>query len=349
MSPLFKVGDLVVRNPQEQGVAGWPYGDEVCRVVEYYPNLNEIAVVPADSPPNTRHHGISWLADRFTPAPRSAPLALRLSEGLGPNAQDVARERVDDVLMIVASYGPWGADLNDSHRRQIVLADEVHRLRRLYEMAVHGRAEMRAALRQERADLAGSDHRDRAGRHAGRAGVLCGEGDGMSSLRDAAQQALEALEPYADIKPRDWKTDREKLWRSYDALRAALAEQAEQEHQPWCASLTQLLMSNPPKPAPCNCKPEPERGPVEATPYSLKRIAWELERTAMGDGFYGNALRVAKDIPGITPEDRSVLDRYATGTQTCTDHVHLQWLAQRLLAHEGTSAGAPGVLIGAKS
>jgi len=60
----------------------------------------------------------------------------------------VARESVDDALMIVASYGPWGADLNDAHRRQIVLADEVHRLRHLYEMAVHGRAEMRAALRQ---------------------------------------------------------------------------------------------------------------------------------------------------------------------------------------------------------
>ena len=78
-------------------------------------------------------------------------------------AQDVARESVDDALMIVASYGPWGADLNASHRRQIVRADEVHRLRHLYEMAVHGRAEMRAALRQERTDLAGSDHRDRAG------------------------------------------------------------------------------------------------------------------------------------------------------------------------------------------
>jgi len=68
----------------------------------------------------------------------------------------VARESVDDALMIVASYGPWGADLNDAHRRQIVLADEVHRLRHLYEMAVHGRAEMRAALRQER-DGPGSD------------------------------------------------------------------------------------------------------------------------------------------------------------------------------------------------
>ena len=70
-----------------------------------------------------------------------------------PETQDVARESVDDALMIVASYGPWGADLNDAHRRQIVLADEVHRLRHLYEMAVHGRAEMRAALRQERDEL----------------------------------------------------------------------------------------------------------------------------------------------------------------------------------------------------
>jgi hypothetical protein len=26
-------------------------------------------------------------------------------------------------------------------------------------------------------------------------------------------------------------------------------------HQDWCASLTQLLLSYPPKPAPCNCKP----------------------------------------------------------------------------------------------
>ena len=74
----------------------------------------------------------------------------------------------------------------------------------------------------------------------------------------------------------------------------------------------------------------PITGPVEATPYNLRRIAWELERTALGDGFYGNALRVAKDIPGIRLEDRSMLDRYATGTQTGTDHVHLQWLVQAL-------------------
>jgi hypothetical protein len=82
--------------------------------------------------------------------PTAPLLGLGLSEGLGPL---VERESVDDALMIVESYGPWGADLNDAHRRQIVLADEVHHLRHLYEMAVRGRAEMRTALRQERESL----------------------------------------------------------------------------------------------------------------------------------------------------------------------------------------------------
>lgn len=64
--------------------------------------------------------------------------------------------------------------------------------------------------------------------------------------------------------------------------------------------------------------------------YSHKRIGWELERTAMGDGFYGNALRVAKDIPGITAEERSVLDRYAEGRHCGTDHVALQEIAMKI-------------------
>jgi len=33
MSARFKVGDLVVRNPEARGEAGWPYGAEACRVV----------------------------------------------------------------------------------------------------------------------------------------------------------------------------------------------------------------------------------------------------------------------------------------------------------------------------
>lgn len=65
-------------------------------------------------------------------------------------------------------------------------------------------------------------------------------------------------------------------------------------------------------------------------PYNAKRIAWELERTAMGDGFHGDALRAAKDIPTLTPEDRSLLDRYATGHQTAADSQALQQLAMRI-------------------
>lgn len=75
------------------------------------------------------------------------PFAVLSSAGLGLVPE---RESVDDALMIVESYGPWGADLNDAHRRQIVLADEVLRLRGLYEMAVRGRSEMRTALRLAR-------------------------------------------------------------------------------------------------------------------------------------------------------------------------------------------------------
>lgn len=74
-------------------------------------------------------------------------------------------------------------------------------------------------------------------------------------------------------------------------------------------------------------------------PYNAARIAWELERTAMGDGFHGNALRVAKDIPGLTDADRTLLDRYATGRNSGTDHVALQDLALRIDRTHGVMAG----------
>lgn len=64
--------------------------------------------------------------------------------------------------------------------------------------------------------------------------------------------------------------------------------------------------------------------------YNRHRIAWELERTALSDGWYGNALRVAKDIPGVTAEERSLLDRYATGGNFGTDHIRLQDLALKI-------------------
>jgi hypothetical protein len=71
----------------------------------------------------------------------------------------------------------------------------------------------------------------------------------MSDLRKAAEQALEAMD-----KATRYMSDADyvKLNQAIDALRAAL-EQGK-PHEPWCASLTQLLMSNPPQPAKCNCR-----------------------------------------------------------------------------------------------
>src|SRR5690606_20153205 len=83
-----------------------------------------------------------------------------------------------------------------------------------------------------------------------------------------------------------------------------------------------------------------QREPAEQ--YNHKRIGWELERTAMGDGYYGNALRVAKDIPGLTDQDRAVLDRYATGAQHDTDHIALQDIAMRVYATSRTAHAVQG-------
>lgn len=63
-------------------------------------------------------------------------------------APEVDRIPVDEALEIVESYGPYGNDINESLRMQIVLADEVKRLRGIYLSAVKGRADFRAAYRE---------------------------------------------------------------------------------------------------------------------------------------------------------------------------------------------------------
>jgi hypothetical protein len=40
-----------------------------------------------------------------------------------------------------------------------------------------------------------------------------------------------------------------------DISQERVDEKAKNSHEDWCASLTQLLLSNPPQPAPCDCKP----------------------------------------------------------------------------------------------
>lgn len=95
-------------------------------------------------------------------------------------------------------------------------------------------------------------------------------------------------------------------------------------------------------------------------PYDKYQIARELDATAQGHAYFGNALRVAKDIPGLTDDDRAVLDRYATGQQIGTDHIRLQDVATKVRSErvrlrrdthfvDGTlkaQAGAIGSVIG---
>lgn len=77
--------------------------------------------------------------------------------------------------------------------------------------------------------------------------------------------------------------------------------------------------------------------------YDCKKIADELTATALGRAHFGNALRVAKDIPGMTPEDRSVLDRFATGANSASDGLSLQDIANKLVATGiRPAAGSPG-------
>lgn len=46
----------------------------------------------------------------------------------------------------------------------------------------------------------------------------------VQALREALEKCRFALEPYDDIKPRDWVTDRQNLRRAHEAARAALAQ-----------------------------------------------------------------------------------------------------------------------------
>ncbi len=53
--------------------------------------------------------------------------------------------------------------------------------------------------------------------------------------------------------------------------------------------------------------------------YDCKKIADELEATAKGRGYYGNALYVARDFPWATHNDRALLMRYMYGSELLTD------------------------------
>lgn len=64
--------------------------------------------------------------------------------------------------------------------------------------------------------------------------------------------------------------------------------------------------------------------------YNADRIAWELKQIAAGNWFHAKALELSKDMPGVTDDDRALLDRYANGDNGDTDHIALQDLALRI-------------------
>lgn len=113
-------------------------------------------------------------------------------------------------------------------------------------------------------------------------------------LKGAAEQALEVLE---DVPYMPNKDDYSRLEKTTALLRQALEQPAQ----------------------------EPT-----VSKYNEKQIAYELERTAMGDGYYGSALYVAMDMPQSTKADKEMLHRYMHGLHTKTDHVKLQDLAMRI-------------------
>lgn len=63
--------------------------------------------------------------------------------------------------------------------------------------------------------------------------------------------------------------------------------------------------------------------------YDNKQISYELFRTAMGEAYYGNALRVALDFD-ITPDEKTVLNKFLRGSDTYKDGFALQDLAIKI-------------------
>lgn len=140
-------------------------------------------------------------------------------------------------------------------------------------------------------------------------------------LRDALRKAFRYGETHWQQADSEYASDHRKAGETMDKFRAWADETA--------AAIAALSAPQP---------------PAEAQPasYVRKRIAWELERTAMGDGYYGGALRAAKGFPEATPSVRSLLDRWATGKEGgLSDHTDLCAFALQIYAADGESPSAP--------
>lgn len=124
----------------------------------------------------------------------------------------------------------------------------------------------------------------------------------MTKEREVLQQALEALEALDGCL--------------FHSTKALMDKSIPVIAEPAIAAIRKVLE-------------QPKQEPP-ANKYNEKRIAWELERTAMGDGYYGNSLYVALDMPQATKADKDMLHRYLHGSNLVIDHVRLQDLALRI-------------------
>lgn len=66
--------------------------------------------------------------------------------------------------------------------------------------------------------------------------------------------------------------------------------------------------------------------------YGRQAIAEELVRTVLGEAYYGNALYVSKDIPGLSDEDRHCLQRWLVRKPTGADCAALLRIADKIAA-----------------
>lgn len=64
--------------------------------------------------------------------------------------------------------------------------------------------------------------------------------------------------------------------------------------------------------------------------YTTEIISQELDAIARGAAYYGSALLAAIDMPGISDEEKQVLERYLRGCAAGTDAHELQRIAINL-------------------
>ena len=104
---------------------------------------------------------------------------------------DAERWSVEDVLLVVSTYGPWGADLNGVHKQEIILADEVERLRsELADTALRSADHLRRAIKAEaKCDQMHAELEDLKRCHSNNVRNLIREAD---DLRDLLHRMLEA-------------------------------------------------------------------------------------------------------------------------------------------------------------